>query len=63
MSRARRSWLRGPARGTPLAAPLALLAYVVIRGCDASVLKWLQERGTATLLRTGGADDPISFGN
>jgi len=63
VSRARRSWLRGPARKAPLAAPLALLAYVVIRGCDASVLKWLQERGTATLLRTGGADDPISFSN
>ncbi|MEB3334641.1 MAG: EamA family transporter [Cyanobacteriota bacterium] len=44
-------------------APLALLAYVLIRGCDASVLKWLQERGAATLLRTGGAEDPISFGN
>jgi drug/metabolite transporter (DMT)-like permease len=42
---------------------LALLAYVLIRGCDASVLKWLQERGAATLLRTGGADDPISFSN
>ncbi len=44
-------------------APLALLGYVLIRGCDASVLKWLQERGTATLLRTAGAEDPISFSN
>lgn len=44
-------------------APLALLAYVLIRGCDASVLKWLQERGAATVLRTGGAEDPISFSN
>ncbi|MFN9618401.1 MAG: EamA family transporter [Synechococcaceae cyanobacterium] len=44
-------------------APLALLAYVLLRGCDASVLKWLQERGAATLLRTGGAEDPISFSN
>ncbi len=44
-------------------APLALLAYVILRGCDASVLKWLQERGAATLLRTGGAEDPISFSN
>ena len=44
-------------------APLALLGYVLLRGCDASVLKWLQERGTATLLRTAGAVDPISFGN
>lgn len=44
-------------------APLALVAYVLIRGCDASVLKWLQERGAATLLRTGGAEDPIGFSN
>lgn len=44
-------------------APLALAAYVLIRGCDASVLKWLQERGAATWLRTGGAQDPISFSN
>jgi drug/metabolite transporter (DMT)-like permease len=44
-------------------APLALLGYVLLRGCDASVLKWLQERGAATLLRTAGAVDPISFGN
>jgi drug/metabolite transporter (DMT)-like permease len=44
-------------------APLALLGYVVLRGCDASVLKWLQERGAATLLRTAGAVDPISFAN
>lgn len=44
-------------------APLALLGYVLLRGCDASVLKWLQERGAATLLRTGGAEDPISFSN
>lgn len=44
-------------------APVALLGYVLIRGCDASVLKWLQERGAATLLRTGGAEDPISFSN
>lgn len=44
-------------------APLALLGYVLIRGCDASVLKWLQERGAATLLRTAGAEDPISFSN
>lgn len=29
----------------------------------ASVLKWLQERGAATLLRTAGAVDPISFVN
>ncbi len=48
---------------TTTLAPLALLAYVLIRGCDASVLKWLQERGAATLLRTGGAEDPISFSN
>ena len=44
-------------------APLALLGYVLLRGCDASVLKWLQERGAATLLRTAGGEDPISFGN
>ncbi|MEB3361279.1 MAG: DMT family transporter [Synechococcaceae cyanobacterium] len=44
-------------------APLALLGYVLLRGCDASVLKWLQERGAATLLRTAGAEDPISFSN
>lgn len=44
-------------------APLALAAYVLIRGCDASVLKWLQERGEATWLRTGGTQDPISFTN
>ena len=44
-------------------APLALLGYVLLRGCDASVLKWLQERGAATLLRTAGGGDPISFGN
>jgi len=44
-------------------APLALLGYVLLRGCDASVLKWLQERGAATLLRTAGSVDPISFGN
>jgi drug/metabolite transporter (DMT)-like permease len=44
-------------------APLALLGYVLLRGCDASVLKWLQDRGAATLLRTAGAEDPISFGN
>lgn len=44
-------------------APLALLGYVLLRGCDASVLKWLQERGAATLLRTAGEEDPISFGN
>jgi drug/metabolite transporter (DMT)-like permease len=44
-------------------APLALLAYVLLRGCDASVLKWLQERGAATLLRTSGAEDPIGFSN
>jgi drug/metabolite transporter (DMT)-like permease len=44
-------------------APLALLGYVLLRGCDATVLKWLQDRGAATLLRTGGAVDPISFGN
>ena len=52
----------GPARRLPL-APLALLAYVLLRGCDASVLKWLQERDAATLLRTHGAEDPISFSN
>ncbi|MCP9817165.1 DMT family transporter [Synechococcus sp. GreenBA-s] len=39
------------------------MGYVLLRGCDASVLKWLQERGAATLLRTSGAVDPISFGN
>lgn len=44
-------------------APLALLGYILLRGCDASVLKWLQERGAATLLRTGGIDDPIGFSN
>jgi drug/metabolite transporter (DMT)-like permease len=44
-------------------APLALLGYVLLRGCDASVLKWLQERAAATLLRTAGGEDPISFGN
>jgi drug/metabolite transporter (DMT)-like permease len=44
-------------------APLALLGYVLLRGCDASVLRWLQERGAATLLRTAGAEDPISFSN
>jgi drug/metabolite transporter (DMT)-like permease len=44
-------------------APLALLGYVLLRGCDASVLKWLQERGAATLLRTAGGEDPISFAN
>lgn len=44
-------------------APLALLGYVLLRGCDASVLKWLQDRGAATLLRTAGGEDPISFGN
>ena len=44
-------------------APLALLGYVLLRGCDATVLKWLQERGAATLLRTAGGEDPISFGN
>lgn len=44
-------------------APLALLGYVLLRGCDASVLKWLQERGANTLLRTAGGEDPISFGN
>jgi len=44
-------------------APLALLGYVLLRGCDASVLKWLQQRGAATLLRTAGGEDPISFGN
>lgn len=44
-------------------APLALLGYVLLRGCDASVLKWLQERGATTLLRTAGGEDPISFGN
>ena len=44
-------------------APLSLLGYVLLRGCDASVLKWLQERGAATLLRTAGGEDPISFGN
>lgn len=44
-------------------APLALLGYVLLRGCDASVLKWLQERGAATLLRTAGGEDPISFSN
>ena len=44
-------------------APLALLGYVLLRGCDATVLKWLQERAAATLLRTAGGEDPISFGN
>ena len=44
-------------------APLALLGYVLLRGCDATVLKWLQERDAATLLRTAGGEDPISFGN
>jgi drug/metabolite transporter (DMT)-like permease len=44
-------------------APLALLGYILLRGCDASVLKWLQERGAATLLRTDGAVDPIGFSN
>jgi drug/metabolite transporter (DMT)-like permease len=44
-------------------APLALLGYVLLRGCDASVLKWLQERASATLVRTAGAEDPISFAN
>lgn len=44
-------------------APLALLGYVLLRGCDASVLKWLQERASATLIRTAGAEDPISFAN
>lgn len=44
-------------------APLALAAYILIRGCDASVLKWLQERGVATALRTGGGEDPISLCN
>ena len=31
-------------------APLALLGYVLLRGCDASVL-------------TAGGEEPISFGN
>ncbi len=53
----------GPDWHASALAPLALLGYVLIRGCDASVLKWLQERGAATLLRTGGAEDPISFSN
>ena len=44
-------------------APLALAAYILIRGCDASVLKWLQERGVATALRSGGGEDPISLCN
>ena len=44
-------------------APLALLGYVLLRGCDATVLKWLQERAAATLLRTAGGENPISFGN
>jgi len=44
-------------------APLALLGYVLLRGCDASVLKWLQERASATLVRTAGGEDPISFAN
>lgn len=44
-------------------APLALLGYVLLRGCDATVLKWLQERAAVTLLRTAGGENPISFGN
>jgi drug/metabolite transporter (DMT)-like permease len=44
-------------------APLALLGYVLLRGCDATVLKWLQERAAATFLRTAGGENPISFGN
>ena len=44
-------------------ARLALAAYVLIKGCDASLLKWLQERGQLSMARFGMAVDPISFCN
>lgn len=42
---------------------LALGAYVLIKGCDPSLLKWLQERGQLSMVRFGMAVDPISFCN
>ncbi|MEB3258830.1 MAG: DMT family transporter [Cyanobacteriota bacterium] len=42
---------------------LALGAYVLIKGCDPSLLKWLQERGQLSMARFGIAEDPISFCN
>ena len=42
---------------------LALAAYVLIKGCDPSLLKWLQERGQLSMVRFGMAVDPISFCN
>lgn len=42
---------------------LALGAYVLIKGCDPSLLKWLQERGQLSMARFGIAVDPISFCN
>ncbi|MFM9111061.1 MAG: hypothetical protein ACKOPN_10830, partial [Prochlorococcaceae cyanobacterium] len=50
-----------PAATAPAMAALA--GYVLIRGCDATVLKWLQARDALTLARTGGAEDPIGFSN
>lgn len=44
-------------------ARLALLAYVLIKGCDPSILKWLQERGETAVVRYGMQQDPISFCN
>lgn len=43
-------------------APLALLGYVLIRGCDASVLKWLQAFATAGVLNRLVATKPWSSG-
>ncbi|MFN6353948.1 MAG: DMT family transporter [Cyanobacteriota bacterium] len=44
-------------------AGLALLAYVLIKGCDPTLLKWLQERGETAVARYGMQEDPISFCN